>query len=630
MDLRQSTAKTIRVGPFLDEDDGKSKEIALTIVQADIRLSKSGGAFAQSNDAGGGTHDENAWYYLQLNATDSATAGPLELAIHVAGALPVFKTFNVMTQNAYDSKYSTDKLEVDLLQIGGLSIAGNVATLTLKELNVQNSAGSAIVAKSTGGGGHGIEALGEGTGNGIEAEAGDSGVAGIHADGGTTGDGIRGEGGSSAGSGIRGKANAKSGGNTDGNGIIGEGYSGSTIGGRGIIGIGGAGSSTDSPGIEGVGQVNGDGIRGTGAGTGADISAQELVDILADTADMQPKLGTVVDLGDGTTLAANMTSLAGKTASAASYDRTTDSNEAIADSGGGGLTAQQTRDAMKLAPTGGAPAVGSVDEHLDNILVDTGDISAIKAVTDNNNGGIIDVNLLQINDVSVVGNLATLTLKELNVQNSTDSAVILRSSAAGKHGLDTQGGGSGGDGIRTVSGAGGRGIHAIGELEGIYAKSSGSGGYAGIHAENATPGGTNGSGFKATAGTAGSGAAHGLDLIGNGTGKDISAGEIDAILTDTTVIQPLVSANLDAAVSTRATQAQILSDATPFDGAKIDAAVSGIMTDVNLRDLLFNRDVVTRFANQKPQQVTVGTGGNQETVDMAQDGDGNTETEVMA
>jgi hypothetical protein len=39
--------------------------------------------------------------------------------------------------------------------------------------------------------------------------------------------------------------------------------------------------------------------------------------------------------------------------------------------GGAGLTAQQVRDAMKLTPTAGAPAAGSVDEHLDDILADT-------------------------------------------------------------------------------------------------------------------------------------------------------------------------------------------------------------------------------------------------------------------
>ncbi len=42
--------------------------------------------------------------------------------------------------------------------------------------------------------------------------------------------------------------------------------------------------------------------------------------------------------------------------------------------GGTPLTSQQTRDAMKLAPTVGAPSAGSVDEHLDDILADTADI----------------------------------------------------------------------------------------------------------------------------------------------------------------------------------------------------------------------------------------------------------------
>lgn len=41
-------------------------------------------------------------------------------------------------------------------------------------------------------------------------------------------------------------------------------------------------------------------------------------------------------------------------------------------SGGGGLTQQNVRDAMKLTPTAGSPATGSVDEHLDDILTDTG------------------------------------------------------------------------------------------------------------------------------------------------------------------------------------------------------------------------------------------------------------------
>ncbi len=36
--------------------------------------------------------------------------------------------------------------------------------------------------------------------------------------------------------------------------------------------------------------------------------------------------------------------------------------------GGSGLTSQQTRDAMKLAPSAGLPAAGSIDDHLDDII----------------------------------------------------------------------------------------------------------------------------------------------------------------------------------------------------------------------------------------------------------------------
>ena len=55
-----------------------------------------------------------------------------------------------------------------------------------------------------------------------------------------------------------------------------------------------------------------------------------------------------------------------------------------------------------------------------------------------------------------------------------------------------------------------------------------------------------------------------------------AAGELQAVLADTAAIEPLVSTNLDATVSSRSTlaQADILSDATPFPGADIDATIS--------------------------------------------------------
>ncbi len=60
------------------------------------------------------------------------------------------------------------------------------------------------------------------------------------------------------------------------------------------------------------------------------------------------------------------------------------------------------------------------------------------------------------------------------------------------------------------------------------------------------------------------------------SGTTVARQEVDipAILVDTGAIEPLVTANLDATVSSRATQADILSDATPFAGANVDAAIS--------------------------------------------------------
>jgi len=115
--LKQSTSITVRFGPFLDETDAKTAETGLTISQADIRLSKNGGDFAQTNDAGGATHDENGWYYLTLDATDTATLGRLNVAVHESGALPCWTEYMILPANVYDSLVSgSDYLKVDLVE----------------------------------------------------------------------------------------------------------------------------------------------------------------------------------------------------------------------------------------------------------------------------------------------------------------------------------------------------------------------------------------------------------------------------------------------------------------------------------------------------------------------------------
>jgi hypothetical protein len=143
--LKQSTAKTLRFGPFLDETDGKTAETGLTISQADVRLSKDGGAFAQKNDATSATHDENGWYSIPLNATDTNTLGQLQVAIHESGALPVFEKFVVVSANVYDSLVgNTDKLQVDVTEIAANAI--NAAAIASGAISSSKFAAGAINA----------------------------------------------------------------------------------------------------------------------------------------------------------------------------------------------------------------------------------------------------------------------------------------------------------------------------------------------------------------------------------------------------------------------------------------------------------------------------------------------------
>jgi hypothetical protein len=115
--LKQSTAFTFRIGPFIDEDDGKTAETALSLVQADIQISKNGGAFAQTSATSPTTtHDSDGWYQCPLTVADTGTLGPLTVQIHKTGALPVWETFLVVPANVYDSYAGSDKLETDVAQ----------------------------------------------------------------------------------------------------------------------------------------------------------------------------------------------------------------------------------------------------------------------------------------------------------------------------------------------------------------------------------------------------------------------------------------------------------------------------------------------------------------------------------
>jgi len=89
------------MGPFVDDTDGKTAETGLTIEDSHIRVSKAGANFIDKNETTNAAHDEAGFYVVILNTTDTNTVGELQIAIHMSGALPVFKTFQVVETDIY-------------------------------------------------------------------------------------------------------------------------------------------------------------------------------------------------------------------------------------------------------------------------------------------------------------------------------------------------------------------------------------------------------------------------------------------------------------------------------------------------------------------------------------------------
>ena len=129
------------MGPFVDEDDGKTAETGLSIARADVRLSKDGGDFAQKTETSASLHDEIGYYIVVLDATDTATVGELLVAVHESGALPVFKTFQVVEEAIYDAIFAAS---ADL--ITKVDAIDTVVDAVLVDTAVIGSAGAGLTA----------------------------------------------------------------------------------------------------------------------------------------------------------------------------------------------------------------------------------------------------------------------------------------------------------------------------------------------------------------------------------------------------------------------------------------------------------------------------------------------------
>lgn len=144
--LKQSTAsQEIPLGPFVDDADGDTQMTALTIANTDIQIWKTGSTSFDDKNSGGATHRENGRYTCVLDATDTDTVGPMIVYVHVADALPVKQECVVLPANIFDSMFSSDKLEVDVVQIAGSTV--NTASAQLG-VNVVSMAADSITASA--------------------------------------------------------------------------------------------------------------------------------------------------------------------------------------------------------------------------------------------------------------------------------------------------------------------------------------------------------------------------------------------------------------------------------------------------------------------------------------------------
>ncbi len=127
MDIRQNTATTFWIGPFMSTD-GISHKTGLTVT---YYIAKTNGNFLPTTGVNAESTQILAFYKCLLTAGNADTLGPLMIASQSSGDfLSVWDDFSVVTANYYDTRYGTDEFQVDVVQVvGSTSDADDLGTL---------------------------------------------------------------------------------------------------------------------------------------------------------------------------------------------------------------------------------------------------------------------------------------------------------------------------------------------------------------------------------------------------------------------------------------------------------------------------------------------------------------------
>lgn len=131
--LRQGTAATVAVGPFVGSD-GLTAVTSLTTSTCAGRAYRAGVAAAYT--PGSFVHDTGGVYLAAVAQADVPSAGPLRVLFHPSGACPVWEDFTVLAPAVYDALFGTVALSTFAptadapVTVGGYTASAGLGLIT--------------------------------------------------------------------------------------------------------------------------------------------------------------------------------------------------------------------------------------------------------------------------------------------------------------------------------------------------------------------------------------------------------------------------------------------------------------------------------------------------------------------
>lgn len=100
--LLQGTPALLTLGPFINSLDGLTVQSALTIPPGEVQLSKNDGTFLTSTSVAPVLPRGDGHYSPTLTAADTASLGDLRVSVTLAGSLPVWLDYTVVSQASWN------------------------------------------------------------------------------------------------------------------------------------------------------------------------------------------------------------------------------------------------------------------------------------------------------------------------------------------------------------------------------------------------------------------------------------------------------------------------------------------------------------------------------------------------